>query len=383
MRRLLALAILTAAPGVAAAQPLVVAGGEVHTGDGQVFANGMVFVEDGKITAVGASLDVPSGAHLLDAGGLVVTPGLIDALTRLGMNQQGDPTPGPGTRAAARFRENMAPDWLRAGVTAAYLAPDPRALFGGVGAVVKLAGSRPTAIVAEDVAVAASFGETAVGNRPPGRDPPAGRTTRQGMVHDLRDTLVGATEDRYTGATGRVLGRLLAGEMPLRVLANTPDDLETALRISREFELRLVLDQATGGALVADRLAEAGVPVVVGPSILGIGDGGPMEMRTHSPALAGRLHAAGVSIALSTFMAGGRDVGMEAVIAWAHGLPREAALTAVTSGAAGILGVADRIGTLAPGLDADIAIWDAHPIGTYARTRFVIVDGEIVFRRDP
>ncbi len=361
------------------AQFVAVGGGEVHAGDGAVFPDGVVLIEDGRIAAVGDGLEIPEGAHFVDASGMVVTPGLIDALTLLGETPDDS---GVATRAADRFREELAPQWLRSGVTAAYLAPDPGTLFGGVGAVVKLSGTRETAVVAEDFAVAASFAESAVGNQPPGRDAPSGPTTRQGMIFELRDMLVGAVEDRHAGETGRVLSRLVRGETPLRVLANTPDDLETAIRIAGEFELRLVLDQAAGAAMVADRLAEAGVPVVVGPSILGIGDGGPMELRSHTPALAASLHEAGVRIALSTFSGGGRSVGMEAVIAWAHGLPKEAALTAVTSGAAEILGVAGRIGTLAPGLDADVAIWDAHPIGTYARTRYVMVDGEIVFRRE-
>ena len=143
-----------------------------------------------------------------------------------------------------------------------------------------------------------------------------------------------------------------------------------------------MLDQAAGAAAVAERLAEADLPVVVGPAILGIGDGGPMELSGHSPATAAALHRAGVRIALSTFGSRGRSVAMEAVVAWAHGLPREAALAAVTADAAAILGVADRLGTLAPGLDADLVVWTEHPIGTYARARTVIVDGRVAFRRE-
>ena len=208
-----------------------------------------------------------------------------------------------------------------------------------------------------------------------------GRTTRQGMIYDFRSTLIRAGEDAIEGEAGGVLGRLLAGEIPLRMLANKPDDIETALRVAGEFDVRLVLDQAAGAAVVAARLAEAGVPVVVGPSVIGIGDGGPMELKGHSPATAGVLHEAGVKIALSTFGSRGRSVAMEAIVAWAHGLPREAALGAVTADSAAILGVGDRIGSLAAGLDGDVVVWDSHPIGTYARTAVVLVDGAVVFRR--
>ena len=392
-RQLLIPAVLALGlPALALAQPVAIVGGEVHTGDGEVLPEATVVIEDGQITAVGPGVELPEGAEVIAAEGMVVTPGFIDSQTFLGSGataggalinltgEAGDAI-APQVRAVDRFAEGLAPLWLQSGVTAAYLAPDPRLLIGGTGAVVKLAGSADTAIVSEETAVAASFGETAVGDTAPGREAPVGRTTRQGMIYDFRSTLIRAGEDSIEGAAGGVMGRLLAGELPLRMLANKPDDIETALRVAGEFELRLVLDQAAGASAVASRLAEAGVPVVVGPSVIGIGDGGPMELKGHSPATAGDLHAAGVKIALSTFGSRGRSVAMEAIVAWAHGLPREAALAAVTADAAAILGVEDRVGRIAPGLDGDVVIWDSHPIGTYARTTVVLVDGAVVFRR--
>lgn len=386
----LAIAVAAGFAFPAGAQTLAIVGGEVHTGAGEVLPGATVLVEGGRIAAVGADLEVPADAEILSAEGMVVTPGFLDAHTLLGAGGgSGDETPPalgegpvlPAARAADRFREDLAPLWLRSGVTAAYLAPDPRLVLGGTGAVVKLAGSRETAVVDEEVAVAASFGESAVGDRPPGRDAPTTRTTRQGMIYELRNTLIAAGEDSIEGAAGRALGRLLAGEIPLRMLANKPDDIETALRVAGEFDLRLVVDQAAGAPAVADRLAEAGIPVVVGPMVLGIGDGGPMELRGHTPEAAAILHDAGVRIALSTFAGRGRSVWMEAVLAAAHGLPRDAALAAVTSDAADILGVGDRLGRVASGFDADLVVWDGHPVSTWTKTAAVIVDGRVVFRR--
>ena len=340
-RRLIVLAFALVWPGLAAGQTVAIVGGEVHTGS-EVLAGATVVIEGGKITAVGAGVEPPEGAEVIAAEGMVVTPGFIDAQTFLGsgptsggalinlVGEAGDAI-APQVRAVDRFAEGLAPLWLQSGVTAVYLAPDPRLLIGGTGAVVKLAGAADTAIVAEETAVAASFGETAVGDTAPGREAPVGRTTRQGMIYDFRSTLIRAGEDAIAGEAGGVLGRLLNGELPLRMLANKPDDIETALRVAGEFDVRLVLDQAAGAAAVASRLAEAGVPVVVGPSVIGIGDGGPMELKGHSPATAGVLHEAGVRIALSTFGSRGRSVAMEAIVAWAHGLPREAALGAVTA----------------------------------------------------
>ena len=385
--RLIVLALALVWPGLAAGQAVAIVGGEVHTGTGEVLTGATVVIEDGKITAVGTGVEPPDGAEVIAAEGMVVTPGFIDAQTFLGsgpttggalinlVGEAGDAI-APQLRAVDRFAEGLAPLWLQSGVTAVYLAPDPRLLIGGTGAVVKLAGSADTAIVAEETAVAASFGDTA-----PGREAPVGRTTRQGMIYDFRSTLIRAGEDALEGEAAGVMGRLLSGELPLRMLANKPDDIETALRVAGEFDVRLVLDQAAGAAAVAARLAAAGVPVVVGPSIIGIGDGGPMELKGHSPATAGILHEAGVRIALSTFGSRGRSVAMEAIVAWAHGLPREAALGAVTADSAAILGVDSRIGSLAVGLDGDVVVWDSHPIGTYAKTVAVLVDGAVVFRR--
>jgi imidazolonepropionase-like amidohydrolase len=183
------------------------------------------------------------------------------------------------------------------------------------------------------------------------------------------------------GEGSESIGRVLAKEVPLHAVVNTPDDILTALRFGKEFGVRLVLVSAMGGHEVSAAIAEAEVPVIVYPSIIGIGDGGPYEGFTHTPANAARLHEAGVNVALATFARGGRSVALEGVVAKAHGLPREAALAAMTSKAAAILGVSDRLGTLETGKDADLVLWKGEPVSTWAETQRVIVDGETVFDR--
>ncbi len=145
--------------------------------------------------------------------------------------------------------------------------------------------------------------------------------------------------------------------------------------------MRLVLVSAMGGHEVASAIAAASVPVVVYPSIIGIGDGGPYEGFAHTPANAARLHEAGVTLALATFARGGRSVALEGVVAKAHGLPKETALAAVTRNAAAILGVDDRVGTLEAGKDADLVLWKGEPLSTWSQTERVIVDGVTVFER--
>ena len=262
-------------------------------------------------------------------------------------------------------------EWLRSGVTATYVSPGGEKLVGGLGAVIKLTGS----VVRDAAAVSASFGESALN----AFEAP---TTRQGMIAILRETLMRAQDDVLDDDDGRIFAQLFARELSFRVLANTPDDILTSLRLAEEFDLKLVLDSAAGGHEVAEAIASANVSVVVGPSIIGTADGGAFEMFAHTPGNAASLHRAGVRIALSTARSGaGASVAMEAAMAKAHGLPEAAALAAVTSDAAKILGVDDRLGTLAAGMDADIVLWEGHPISTWGETKRVIVDGETVFKR--
>jgi imidazolonepropionase-like amidohydrolase len=151
--------------------------------------------------------------------------------------------------------------------------------------------------------------------------------------------------------------------------------------VAKEFKLRIVIDSGAGAHKVARLLAEAQVPVVIGPSIMSLGSGGPLEMFAHTPENAGRLHMAGVKVALSTNSRWGRSVLLEGVVAKSHGLPEDAALRAVTLNSAEILGVAGRLGSIEAGKDADIVIWKGHPLSTWGETKVVIVDGKIVYER--
>ena len=377
--------------------PVAVRGATILTGMGDVIEGGTIVFEGGKIIAIGAGVSPPDGADIIDAEGLYATPGFIDAYSHVGF--------GPSAGSDALFASNLTPSdiermnaiwdrdnlmaasnrvidslrdvlenlgaaqWLRSGVTTTYVSPGSENLVGGLGAIVKLTGE----VVRETAAVSASFGETAL-------DAFEAPTTRQGMIAILRQTFIRAEEDSLEGDDSRIFAQLLTEELPFRVLVNTPDDILTALRLAEEFELNLVLDSAAGGREVAAATAAADVPVVVGPTI--IGGVGPYEMFAHTPANAAALHRAGVRIALATGGFGtGRSVAMEAVIAKAHGLPEEAALAAVTSDAASILGIGDRVGALAAGMDADIVLWEGHPISTWGETKRVIVDGITVFER--
>lgn len=378
------------------AQDLAVVGGEIHTVSGSVLSSGTVLIRQGRIVAVGTDVSVPAGVEVIDAVGMVVTPGFIDSRTSLGLPQRARADRSRLIRGDAHMidhleeltvpgvfgqeaRETRVHPWLMGGVTAVVVSPGAQNLVGGFGALVKLTDEGFGAVVTRETGLAASFGASVL----QAFDAP---TTRQGMVKELRQWLIGLGEAAMAaepGARARTpeLDLLLRGRLPLRVVANTPDDIVSAIRLAREFELQLVLEVAAGAHEVAELLADAGASVVVGPSMIGAGGGGSYELFAHTAENAARLYRAGVPIALSTDANGGRSVVMEAVVARAHGLPPEAALRAVTLDAARMAGVADRLGSLEVGKDGDLVVWRGDPVGTWGETRVVVVDGKVVFRR--
>jgi imidazolonepropionase-like amidohydrolase len=365
---------------------LVMKGGEIHTLSQGVIKKGTVLIEDGKIHSVGKNISIPPGAKVINTEGLIVTPGIIDARSSFGLTRSRarENYINPSLRIIDFFTPVEDPTWLKCGVTAIYITPPAQNLLGGFGAVVKLVGNKGEAVVSKAAGMSVSIGESAL----EGANIP---TTRQGRVGRLRQKFVQAIdymELRKKGGSAEdadpnleAILRVIRREVPLRVLANTPDDVMTALRVAKEFNLRVVIDSGAGAHRVAHLLAEAQVPVVVGPSIMSLGSGGPLEMFAHTPENAGRLHRAGVKVALSTNSRWGRSVLLEGVVAKSHGLPEDAALRAVTLSAAEILGVAARLGSIEAGKDADIVIWKGHPLSTWGETKTVIVDGKIVYER--
>lgn len=406
--------LAVASPSSMAAQELAVVGGEVRPVSGPAIPDGAVIVRDGRIVAVGprARVRVPDGAEMIDASGMVVTPGLVDARTSLSLRHDGGPEErallrSTGYRAADRLvqlrvpgrfgmpaRETGIHPWTMDGVTTAYVAPDPGSLVAGFGAVVKLAGDRLGPVVDSAAALHLTLGYAL-----PGRS--GGPTTRQGMVallrqwlHRARAAAPGAAFELGRPATEVEglppgfwertpdLTAALSGELPVRFHAYSPDDVLAALRVAREFGLRAVVEGAYGAHLVAAELAEAGVPAVLGPAISGsVRTAGAPDAWARTAEGADRLRRAGVPVALSTDGGGGRAVTVEAIVARGHGLPSEAALRAVTLDAARILGVDDRLGSLEAGKDADLVVWSGDPVGTWGEARVVVVDGRVVFRR--
>lgn len=393
-----------AARGLIAAQPLAIRGAIVHTMAGAPITDGVVVIEGGKIRALGpaAATPVPPGARELR--GAVVTPGLVDAHSVVGLSgylnqpqdqDQLDPVEAiqPELRAIDAYNpQERLIEWLRGfGVTTIHTGHAPGALVSGQTMVVKLAGTTADAAVVAPVAmVAATLGDAAraTGDGADKKSP----GTRSKAVAMLRAELVKAREyvhkRQLADETKRpdrdlrldALADVLAGSRPLLVTADRAHDIASALRLAEEFKLRLVLDSAAEGYLVADHIKAAGVPVIVHPTMRRAGGGGDTENLSFETAAT--LKKAGIPIALQSgyesYVPKTRVVLFEAGVAAAHGLAFAEALAAITIDAARIIGVADRVGSLEIGKDADVAIFDGDPFEYTTHCTGVVIDGQIM-----
>jgi imidazolonepropionase-like amidohydrolase len=383
-------------------QLLAVRGATVHTMAGPPLADGVVVIRDGKVAAVGpaAQVAIPPGARVLTAA--VVTPGLVDAHTVVGLtgylNQEQDQDQldpaepvQPELRAIDPYnpRERLI-EWVRGfGVTTLHTGHAPGALVSGQTMVVKTRGeSVEEAALVPMAMVAVTLGDD---GRAKG-DEKKSSGTRSKAVAMLRGELVktrdyvrkraAADPDKRPDRDPRreVFAEVLAGKLPLLVTANRATDIDSALRVAEEFGIRIVLDSAAEGYLVAERIKAAGVPVIVHPSMRRSNAG---ETENASFETAARLRAAGIPLALQSgfeaYVPKTRVALFEAAIAAANGLSTEEALAAITSDAARILGVADRVGSIAVGRDGDLALFDGDPFEYTTHCVATVIDGAVVF----
>lgn len=378
---LLAVVLLAWAP-VSAAE-FAVTGARVHIGgDAEVIERGTVWVRDGRIHRVGADDDVsvPDGVRRIDADGRVLTPGIFDPYSHMGIEEvslaaQTVDARYDGDRWGPAFdvRDAINPDSALIpvnrieGVTRALVMPaaSGASVFSGRGAIIHLGGEHDY-LVRTPAAMHVQFGE-------PGASIAGG--SRAAALMQVRELLQDATDfadnrrawerrTRRDYAATRLdleaLQPLLRGELPLIASVHRASDIRAVLRLADDYRLRLIIHGGAEAWRVADLLAEAGVPVVLDPL-----NNLParFEMLHATLENAARLHAAGVTIA---FGSGGshnaRNVTQAAGIAVAHGLPHGVALAAITSAPAQILGVGDRIGRLAAGYEADLVLWDGDPL---------------------
>jgi imidazolonepropionase-like amidohydrolase len=384
--------------GSVAAQDLVVRGDLVRTMEGEPIRDGVVLVQGGKIAAVGRAdtLAVPAGVRTLHAA--VVMPGLIDAHTCVGLtgylNQPTDQDqldPGapmqPELRAVDAYnaRERLI-EWVRGfGVTTMHTGHGPGALISGQTMVVKTRGDTvEQAVIVPAEAIACTLGPSAYaqGEKSPGT---AGKE-----VAMLREELLKAQSYRDKRKAGgdkapdrdlrlEALADALDGKLPLMITAQRHQDIDSALRLQKEFGFKLWLDGGAESYLLLDSIKAAGVSVIVHPAMTRAVE----ETQNLSFETAGKLHAAGIPIALQSgfeeYVPKTRVVLYEAGVAAAHGLGAEAALNALTIDAAKLLGLDARIGSLKVGKDGDLALYDGDPLEYTTHCVGTVIEGQVVF----
>jgi imidazolonepropionase-like amidohydrolase len=393
---LAAAAALVGPSAVPAAAQVAVRGRLVHTMAGAPLADGVVVVTGGRIAAVGpaATTPVPEGYRVIEAA--VVTPGLIDARSVVGLsgllNQKQDQDQlersaplQPELRALDAYNPlDPLVAWVRGfGVTTLHTGHAPGETVSGQTMIVRTAGrTADAALVREPAAVAVSLGPAATKDE--GKSP----GTRGKQAALLRAELVRAREYRdklRAAAPGarpernlrlEALARALDGELPLLVYAQRAQDIATALRIAREFGVRIWLEGAAESYLLLPEIAAAGVPVIVHPTMARAWG----ELENASFETPAALRRAGIPVAFQSgyesYVPKTRVVLFEASAAVAHGLAPDDALAMLTIDAARILGIADRTGSLEPGKDADLALYDGDPLEYTSHCTGVLVRGE-------
>ncbi|WP_409184796.1 amidohydrolase [Amycolatopsis sp. VS8301801F10] len=368
---------------------------------------GTVLIEDGRISRVGteADVEVPEDAELVDASGSWVLPGFIDAHAHLGVHEDGEGWAGNDTNEmtdpnGARFRavDGIDPyepgfdDALAGGVTSVVIKPGSGNPIGGQTIGVKTWGrSILDMTFAEQVSVKSALGEN------PKRvygEKKVTPSTRLGVAAILREAFTKARNYQAkreharsegkpfeTDLTNETLAKVLDGELYWDQHVHRADDMVTAIRLADEFGYKLVINHGTEGHLIADLLAERDIPVILGPLFT---TKSKVELRNRTLRSAGILARAGVKIAITTdhpvipinFLV------YQAALAVKDGLDPETALKALTLHPAQMLGLDDRIGTLTPGLDADVVLWSGDPLDVMNRAMRVFVRGQEVYHFD-
>jgi imidazolonepropionase-like amidohydrolase len=377
---------------------IAVRGETIHTMAGQSIRDGVVLIRDGKIERVGpaSSVQIPTGYKIITAR--VVTPGLIDAHTVVGLsgylNQPHDQMQlerssamQPELRATDAYdaRERLV-EWLRGfGVTTIHTGHGPGALISGQTMIVKTVGDEvDDATVVPVAMIAATLGEGALaeGGRSPG--------TISKEIAMLRGEFLKAQEyDRKQQAAKEgekpardlrleMYARLLRREIPLLVTVQRSQNIVAALRLAKEFNIRIILDGAAESYLVVEQIKAAGVPVIVHPTMYRAAD----ETENLSMETAATLKHAGIPIALQSGFEGyvpkTRVVLFEAGVAAANGLTFDEALASVTIDAARLLGIQARVGSIEAGKDADLALFDGDPFEYTTHATGVVINGRVV-----
>lgn len=375
------------------------------------YENGFLHIENGKIVGIGDMEELetlPSkdvGIDVIDAGGRLVMPGIIEAHCHMGITEEKKGMEGddcnenvqpitPYLRAldAIHSMDAAFDDAVRAGITSAMIGPGSSNVVGGQFAFVKTKGRRiDDLIVLAPAAMKIAFGENPKVNfSGQGKMP----VTRMAVAGMLREELFRAKQyvekRKKAKKAGEVFEKdfhyecwvpVFEGKIPLKAHVHRVDDIFTAIRIAKEFGLDMTLDHCSEGHLIAEELAKEGYPAIVGPDL---SSRSKIEVQNVAFKTAGILNAAGVKVAITTDHPVSliQSLPLCAGLCVKSGMPMDAALRAVTIHAAQICRVSDRVGSLEVGKDADIAIFDGNPLDVLTEVYCTLINGEIAYRQE-
>lgn len=387
---LAALAFAAAMATPAAAQTIAITGGTVYPVSGPRIDHGTVILQGGKVVAVGAGISIPAGATRIDATGKWVTPGFFHAFGDYGLtgvqsvdetregSENGDVNPAFDVAEGIDPAAVTIPIARMQGITTAFVAPSDR-FVAGQGAVIDLAGGTIEDMVGVDhAAMVIAVGVQA-------KD--AGGGSRAGVLERFRQLFHDALEYQRRkadydqnrmeslsapAAELAALAPVLSGKEPVIAQANRKSDIESALRLAKEFHLRLIIRGGTEAWMVAPELAQAGVPVLL-QNLTDVPHFDGLNARLDNATI---LAQAGVTIVLAqNDDSRDRDLRFAAGNAVRNGLPWDQALRAVTLAPAIALGVSDRWGSLEAGKAANVVVWSGDPFEFSSRAEHVFIRG--------
>lgn len=380
---------------------ILVKNAHILTMAGQEFENGCILIDDnGKIAGVSDSIEAPEGAHVIDANGRLTTPGCVEAHCHIGLhdaalrwegndvNESTDPVT-PHMRAIDSIypHDEYFAAAIRGGVTSACTGPGSANVVGGTFAAIKLYGNRvDDMIIKEPVAMKCALGENPKNNYGQQKKAPKTRMASAAMLREILFKAKDYCVEKDNGKNPKFDMKLEAmlpvirGEIPLKCHVHRADDIVTAIRIAKEFGVKMTLDHCTDSARIADILAAEGFPVIAGPALT---SKSKPELASKSFATPGILHRAGVTLSITTDapVSALEHLPLCAGLAVSEGLPIEEAWKAITIIPAQFMGISDRVGSLEVGKDADIVIWTANPLTTIGGHAYIsIIDGKIAYQ---
>lgn len=369
---------------------------------GKDYEDGFVQIRNGKITAVGDMADCPvqkGGDGVICANGNPVLPGIIEAHCHMGITEEKKGMEGddcnesvepitPYLRAidAINPMDAAFDDALRAGITSAMVGPGSSNVVGGQFAFIKTHGRCiDRMIVKAPAAMKVAFGENPKVNFSGQNISPA---TRMAIAAMLREELFKAQEYQRKRKENPEQEKdfryecwlpVLEGRIPLKAHVHRADDILTAIRIAKEFHLSMTLDHCSEGHLIAEEIKESGFPAIVGPDMA---SRNKIEVQNMAFKTVGILNKKGICTAITT----DHPVSMIqflpicAGLAIKSGLPPQEGLRSITINAARICGVSDRVGSLEPGKDGDVVIFDGNPLEVFTSALCTIIEGKVVYQ---